>query len=126
MITCATGGASGGLAGAYLKKPESEYRQTSANIQSASHTEILTLPFSMTLASPVASPALSASPAQPSIFQSRYEPKMLGSWCLLLSGLIWLKVEVYGVRFLCPAFLSDRPLPGRRRHPGARVYFSTV
>jgi len=37
-------GASGGLAGAYLKKQKSENRQTSANIQSASHTEILTLP----------------------------------------------------------------------------------
>jgi hypothetical protein len=29
-----------------------------------------------------------------SIFQSRYEPKMLGSWRLLLAGLIWLKMEV--------------------------------
>ena len=37
-------GASGGLAGACLKTPKSENRQTSANIQSASHTEILTLP----------------------------------------------------------------------------------
>ena len=44
MSTCTTGGASGGLAGAYLKIPKSEHRQTSANIPIASHTEILTLP----------------------------------------------------------------------------------
>jgi hypothetical protein len=45
MGTCTTGGASGGLAGACLKKkPETKNRQTSDNIPIASHTEILTLP----------------------------------------------------------------------------------
>ena len=44
MGTCTTGGASGGLAGAFLKKPETKNRQTSDNIPTASHTEILTPP----------------------------------------------------------------------------------
>lgn len=38
------GGTSGGLVGAYFKNPRSENHQISANIQTASHTEILTLP----------------------------------------------------------------------------------
>lgn len=50
MSTCTTGGASGGLAGAYLKIPKSEHRQTSANIPIASHTEILTLPYRIPIA----------------------------------------------------------------------------
>src|ERR1035437_6089857 len=44
MATCTTGGASGGLAGAHLKRSKSQHRQTSANIPTASHTEIRTLP----------------------------------------------------------------------------------